>query len=253
VAAGSWCGANLTDGFVPSDVIEVLGFSMAWAAALERVELFERDSNGIRFHDWADWNPTREQVLARRKAAAARVATWRGRRGSAGQQHAGSDVTPYVTRNTPGVTPLVTPFHDPDERPCNGVTPGDVTPLVTPPPSLSTKASTKTKPSEVLRTSAQTILSDWLDSMPARPPGRIVGQVAKQLGEMLAEGIAPEAVAAGLAAWATRGLHPSVLPSLVHEAQTASRRTSRLATTDQRVAENLAVVERFARKEGLLP
>ena len=64
---------------------------------------------------------------------------------------------------------------------------------------------------------AQTLIGKWLDHCANRPPGNVVGQVAKQLGGLLAEGIDPDAVEAGLAAWHSRGLHPSTLPSVVNE------------------------------------
>jgi hypothetical protein len=41
----------------------------------------------------------------------------------------------------------------------------------------------------------------------------------------LQEGIRIEAVRAGLAGWAKKGLHPSALPSVVHEVQTKNGAT----------------------------
>lgn len=43
---------------------------------------------------------------------------------------------------------------------------------------------------------------------------------------MLAEGIDPDDVRRGLAAWMTKGLHPSTLPSVVNEVMNGNGRDS---------------------------
>lgn len=70
---------------------------------------------------------------------------------------------------------------------------------------------------------AQTIVTEWIDRCPARPPNRVIGQVAKLVGEMLAEGIDPADTRRGLKAWMTKNLHPSTLPSVVNEVMNAPR------------------------------
>lgn len=62
---------------------------------------------------------------------------------------------------------------------------------------------------------AQTLVAEWLDERPQRPPGRVIGQVAKEVGQMLAERIPADAIRAGLRTWQARGQHPSTLPSFV--------------------------------------
>ncbi len=64
---------------------------------------------------------------------------------------------------------------------------------------------------------AQTLVAEWIDHCPEKPPGRVVGQVAKELKSLLAEGIEPERVRRALAEWNRKGLHPSTLASVVHE------------------------------------
>lgn len=96
---------------------------------------------------------------------------------------------------------------------------------------------------------AQTLIAEWIDHVPNRPPGAVIGQVAKHLKQMLDEGIDPTHVRNGLAAWAHKGLHPSTLPSLVNEVMNANvihlapggSVGRRLAGTDARVAEHYAV------------
>jgi hypothetical protein len=65
---------------------------------------------------------------------------------------------------------------------------------------------------------AQTIVGEWLDRCPSRPPSRVVGQMAKEIRILLNDdGIDPDNVRRGIARWMQRGLHPSTLPSVVNE------------------------------------
>ncbi|HET7388167.1 MAG TPA: hypothetical protein VFJ19_16050 [Nocardioidaceae bacterium] len=64
---------------------------------------------------------------------------------------------------------------------------------------------------------AQSLVAEWIDHCAAKPPRNVVGQVAKHLKAMLDEGIDPDRLRAGLAEWNRKGVHPSVLPSVVHE------------------------------------
>lgn len=70
---------------------------------------------------------------------------------------------------------------------------------------------------------AQTIVAEWIDRSSKRPPGQVIGQVAKLTGQMLAEGIDADDIRRGLAAWMTKGLHPSTLPSVVNEVMNTPR------------------------------
>ncbi|MGF6942309.1 hypothetical protein BKA18_002101 [Streptomyces auratus] len=55
-----------------------------------------------------------------------------------------------------------------------------------------------------------------------RPPSGVLGHLGRETAKLLAEGIAPTHIRAGLARHRTKGLHPSTLPSLVHEAMNAT-------------------------------
>lgn len=89
---------------------------------------------------------------------------------------------------------------------------------------------------------AQTLVGEWLERCPERPPSRIVGQVAKELGNLLAEKIAYRHVRQGLVDWhhaaATgRGMHPATLASFVHAAQAANGRASPRENVDHLLAD----------------
>lgn len=79
---------------------------------------------------------------------------------------------------------------------------------------------------------AQTLVAEWIENCPQRPPSRVIGQVSKELKGLLSEGIDPDRVRAALIEWNSKGLHPSTLASVVHEI------TNRAATTRGQQATN---------------
>jgi len=72
VTSLSWCMDQLTDGFVPKEMLKHLDGKPAEVASLVRVGLWEEVDGGWLFHDWLDYQPSREQVLAERAAASER-------------------------------------------------------------------------------------------------------------------------------------------------------------------------------------
>jgi len=84
---------------------------------------------------------------------------------------------------------------------------------------------------------AQSLVAEWIDHCPDRPPSRVIGQVAKEIGSMLAEGIDYERVRAGLAEWNTRDVHPSVLASIVHGLANRKPRASSRRAEDEAMFE----------------
>jgi hypothetical protein len=93
-------------------------------------------------------------------------------------------------------------------------------------------------------TTAQAIIGRWIEHCRARPPSRVIGQVSKHVKDLIDEGIDPRAVERGVAQWATKGLNPSVLPSVVNEVMNASPSGKR-PTTDQRALDAMALAERL--------
>ncbi|MFE3371223.1 hypothetical protein ACFXOK_16675 [Streptomyces sp. NPDC059173] len=73
------------------------------------------------------------------------------------------------------------------------------------------------------KVTAQTIVGEWLERCPARPPSRVIGQMAKEIRVLLDDRIAPDDIRRGIRRWMDRGLHPSTLPSVVNEVMNASR------------------------------
>jgi|GEM_PF-2197455 len=77
--AGCWSSRALKEGFVPAGVVRSFGFAPDAASELVRVRLWVPAEGGYQFHDWADYQPSAEQVEARRKAGAERKARSRAR------------------------------------------------------------------------------------------------------------------------------------------------------------------------------
>lgn len=95
VVAGSWSGANLTDGFVPEHVVQRLSAGQSsLAETLVDAGLWRRTKGGYRFHDWSQYQPTKDAVLEQRKA-------WREKK--SGQRKARKPST--ATNLSPGDTP----------------------------------------------------------------------------------------------------------------------------------------------------
>jgi hypothetical protein len=121
---GAWSGRQLTDGRVPLPMVEQFGHGPD-AAKVITAELVDHrlwelpDDEAVQFHDWPDWNPTREQVLSRREADAKRR-----------RRHLDRYRDPDTGRVTNGVTDPVTDdvTHGVTDPVTHGVTDGQVTP-----------------------------------------------------------------------------------------------------------------------------
>lgn len=78
---GDWSADNLTDGFVPWEIVEDWDEEHRWAERLIEAGLWSKDSDdgetGVRFHDWHEWQPTRSQVMAERRYNARKSALYR--------------------------------------------------------------------------------------------------------------------------------------------------------------------------------
>lgn len=125
--AGSWSADELTDGWIPDDVVDYLAPAVGQELAkrLESAGLWHRVTRdgdaGWQFHDWTDQNPTKEQVLAERAAAATR-------------QKRARDRAREKRENTEQVGQEDPPSRR-DSRVTNGDSHASVTPAVTVPPT----------------------------------------------------------------------------------------------------------------------
>lgn len=68
VRAGSYCGKHLTDGFVPRVMLPMLQAVEPHARELVTAGLWIEIVDGWQFHQWADYQDTKDAVEKRRKA-----------------------------------------------------------------------------------------------------------------------------------------------------------------------------------------
>lgn len=248
----AYCGQAESDGFIPDAVVSMLSRRQRGAAKvaakLVLAGLIEPVSGGYRVVKWEIWQTTNDEMGAKREAGRQRVA-----------KHRQGNRKPSISKNTEppsngnGVTPPVTP------DPGNGVTPDPCNAFVTPlevevevEVETPTPNGVGTHTTTALATTndapnAQALVGEWIDHCTSRPPQAVIGQVSKQLRAMLGEGIPYEHVRRGLATWASKGLHPSTLPSVVNEVMNARPATTQAkpSTTDQRVQATLALAAKY--------
>lgn len=71
--AGCWCAGELTDGHIPKRALRGLEAKPAHIQELVDRGLWETAEDGFQFHDWLDFQPSREQVLKTRNETLQRV------------------------------------------------------------------------------------------------------------------------------------------------------------------------------------
>lgn len=91
VLAGAWSAQQLTDGHIPTYMLEELSGTPEDAAWLVTAEYWVEVNDGWQFVEWAPEQPLREVVLETRRKNAAKVKDWRSR------NQAGNPVTAPVT------------------------------------------------------------------------------------------------------------------------------------------------------------
>jgi hypothetical protein len=160
VKAGSWCAQQLTDGHVPIGVILAFGSSLEDAQSLVEAELWEVEGEGFRFRNWAEFQPSKEEVERERERARKRKQEWRESRRNGTRPPSGPSGTDKgtptgtdkgtTTETDGGVTP--TPTRPDPTRPDPTVLPTEV-----PSASSPTKRGTRL-PSDFVITDE---MKDW--------------------------------------------------------------------------------------------
>ncbi|WDO07161.1 hypothetical protein ME763_16620 [Streptomyces murinus] len=70
--------------------------------------------------------------------------------------------------------------------------------------------------------SAKHLIAEYAAACTHRPPKDVLGHLGQEVRKLLDEGIDPAHIRAGLELHRAKGLHPRILPSLVHEAMNAA-------------------------------
>ena len=88
VRAGSWAASQLTDGFIPEEIIGMLSAKPGDARKLVAVGLWDKVEGGYQFHQWLERQPTREETEKKREE-------WRERQRKARSSKSGGAANVY--------------------------------------------------------------------------------------------------------------------------------------------------------------
>lgn len=77
VVAGTWAAKHLTDGAIPSYMLEEFGANVSHGDILVTAGLWRQDGEDYVFHDWADYQPVKRDVMANRERERQRKESYR--------------------------------------------------------------------------------------------------------------------------------------------------------------------------------
>lgn len=97
--SGVWCAKQLKDGFISDAQVRKFSGKKKAAEELVRVRLWERVEGGFKFRNWAEYQPTRDQVEAKREKTRNKVTEWRS-------NHPRNQVTGEVTNQPCNPAPV---------------------------------------------------------------------------------------------------------------------------------------------------
>jgi len=154
----AYCSRMLTDGAIPAEAVGSFGVPSAdrLAGRLTDVGLWEKTADGYQVHDYHDYQPSKEQVLARREL--------RRTAGRLGGQHSGTTRRSKTEANTKQVAssllrvclPVASTMYEANVNP-------DPDPLSTPSPVKNTGEGESASPTPLPPS------TDEADTAPAKP------------------------------------------------------------------------------------
>jgi len=105
ILAGTWSADNRTDGFIPKAVLIDWPISQEAVDALIQSGLWIRNDQGAQFHDWCDYQPTREQL----EAKSAEISAKRSAAGSKGAANRWQADSKPMAKDSPVPVPVPVP------------------------------------------------------------------------------------------------------------------------------------------------
>jgi hypothetical protein len=256
--AGCWAARNLTDGHIPARLPSRLCDDPETAVAeLLARGLWEPVADGYVYHDWLEYQPSRDEVKAGREAAKERMRRIRSQRRSQGSspERSGEQSENFDAGSRPPTRPdpeLPKGSSLPASPPASAASDEVDVEIVEEPAAEETAAGAAL---EVVKpVTAQTIVRALVDECKRKDialPKRLIGQYAKGIKELLDEHQPPQRIWAALSLMASENLlnRPSLLANKVVTVQTGPERAPQRAarsTTDDRVAEWLNFDEELA-------
>ncbi|MBP2341055.1 hypothetical protein JOF41_007309 [Saccharothrix coeruleofusca] len=158
---GVWCADNLSDGFVPEEVVRRHDPRLRLAKRLVEVTLWrevEREGEfGYEFHEWSEHQPTRDEVITKRQKTAAKVRAWRAKKAAQEGEQDEPEINGNEVRN-----PVTNPVSNPPRNPAPDPTRPDLStsPNGEVPPSLRS-GGTRAKPTPKPKKTATPIPDDF--------------------------------------------------------------------------------------------
>lgn len=219
VLCGAWSASNLSDGFVPAEIVARYDPRQRYAARLVEVGLWEpaeqNGEAGFLFHDWADVQPTKREVETRREEVRRRVAKHRKSK-SAGPErpdpnggpqpgNAASNATGNALHDEP-----VTPDVLTGARACAGVPsrpvptrPTSGHPAAAPSPPERARGGGEHVPAAELDRTASSgrgyvLVTRWADTQLHRPTSDRIRKLIRVVDDQLRRGGEPELIPAAL-------------------------------------------------------
>jgi hypothetical protein len=215
VTALSWSMDQLTDGRIPAHMLAALDGTVRDAEGLVRVGLWDEADDGWCFHDWTDYQPSREHVLAERDAAKERQRRARERSRESRRDGAVTDGVSHGVSSVPPTRP------DPLKRTTTSAD-ADVARRATRLPDSWTPTD------EHIARAAQSRLDVGREFVKFRAHAQEKGRTAKNWN-------------AAFTRW------------LMNAAEYAARDARTTRPAQSRVEQNLDVVRQIAERDGLLP
>ena len=108
ILIGTWSADKMTDGLIPDWVIADFDVSLEVIDALFDAGLWLATDDGIQYHDWAEYQPTKAQLEAKREEThAKKVAA--GRKGAEARWHKDSKLMAEHSKNIASDSPVPVP------------------------------------------------------------------------------------------------------------------------------------------------
>jgi len=123
--AGSWSAAEELDGFVPDYMIDEWGGTPQLVDVLVKAGLWEPADEGTQFTKWAEYQPTREELEAKRESERVRKAEWRRRKADSSPRPGGTPNGRTTERRGTDVLVPSNPTRPDPTRPDHPSTPPD--------------------------------------------------------------------------------------------------------------------------------
>lgn len=168
VRSGAYSCQHLTDGFIPTKALRILGDPPA-ATELVAAGLWEETPGGYLFHDWAEYQETSQAVKARRESAKERQRRSRVAREAKKHPQPPHEAVPDVTRDSRR------DFATPDPtRPISNTNNPPVGPPTSEAPTTRTKTSTRTAGTD----RGHRLPDDW------QPPDDVIARMRAQFPDI---------------------------------------------------------------------